>query len=131
MTSARGAARLRHADRGTRLCVGIVLAVVLWLLGISGAAAAEPQIGRFLDKVEAGDLVPGRPWVHRSITMGYDRFPELLIDEKAALLHNLAGRNGRIFFTHDPACAMARITKDELDRIGSVNDKATLHNVLA
>jgi glyoxylase-like metal-dependent hydrolase (beta-lactamase superfamily II) len=23
----------------------------------------------------AADLIPGRPWVHRSITMGYDRFP--------------------------------------------------------
>lgn len=81
--------------------------------------------------VFAGDLVPGRPWVHRSITMGYDRFPELLIDEKAALLKNLADRKGRIFFTHDPECAMARITLDERGRFGSVNDKASLHNLLA
>ena len=29
-----------------------------------------------------GDLVPGVPWVHLPITMGYDRYPELLIDEK-------------------------------------------------
>ncbi len=79
----------------------------------------------------AGDLVPGRPWVHRSITMGYDRFPELLIDEKAHLLTYLAERKGRIFFTHDPACAMARVTLDERGRFGSVNDLAHLHNTLA
>ena len=81
--------------------------------------------------VFAGDLVPGRPWVHRSVTMGYDRFPELLVDEKATLLTSLAERNGRIFFTHDPECAMARITRDERGRFGSVNDKAVLHDELA
>lgn len=74
----------------------------------------------------AADLIPGRPWVHRSITMGYDRFPELLIDEKAALLESLVKRGGRVFFTHDPACAMARITKDEQDRFGSVGRKDAL-----
>ncbi|HJT99193.1 MAG TPA: MBL fold metallo-hydrolase, partial [Rhodanobacteraceae bacterium] len=28
------------------------------------------------------DLIPGRPWVHLPVTMGYDRNAELLIDEK-------------------------------------------------
>ena len=32
------------------------------------------------------DLIPGRAWIHQSITMGYDRFPELLIDEKRDFL---------------------------------------------
>lgn len=81
--------------------------------------------------VFAGDLVPGRPWVHRSITMGYDRFPELLIDEKARLLRDLANRKGRIFFTHDPACALARVTLDERGRFGSIKDQATLNGDLA
>ena len=31
--------------------------------------------------VFAGDLIPGAPWVHLPITMGYDRFPEGLIEE--------------------------------------------------
>jgi len=35
--------------------------------------------------VFAADLIPGRPWVHLPITMGYDRFPELLVDEKNTL----------------------------------------------
>ena len=81
--------------------------------------------------VFGADLVPGRAWVHKSITMGYDRFPELLIDEKSRLMDDLAARNGRLFFTHDPACAIARITKDELGRYGSVNDRRFLRGDLA
>lgn len=81
--------------------------------------------------VFGADLVPGRAWVHKSITMGYDRFPELLIDEKSRLMDDLATRNGRLFFTHDPACAIARITKDELGRYGSVNDRRFLRGDLA
>jgi glyoxylase-like metal-dependent hydrolase (beta-lactamase superfamily II) len=81
--------------------------------------------------VFASDLVPGRAWVHRSITMGYDRFPELLIDEKAAFLMDFAERKGRVFFTHDPECAMARVTRDERGRFGSVNDKSSVYNELA
>lgn len=79
----------------------------------------------------AADLIPGRAWVHRSITMGYDRFPELLIDEKAVIIDDLVQRGGRIFFTHDPACAMARVTRDERGRYGSVNDKRRLSGVVA
>jgi glyoxylase-like metal-dependent hydrolase (beta-lactamase superfamily II) len=81
--------------------------------------------------VFAADLIPGRPWVHRSITMGYDRFPEQLIDEKSKLLTDLAERNGRIFFTHDPGCAMARVTLDERDRFGSTAVVTHLHGTLA
>jgi glyoxylase-like metal-dependent hydrolase (beta-lactamase superfamily II) len=82
--------------------------------------------GRLGPVVFAADLIPGRPWVHRSITMGYDRFPERLIDEKTALMDALVDRGGRVFFTHDPECAMARITRDEHGRYGSVSGKATL-----
>lgn len=59
--------------------------------------------------VFAGDLIPGVPWVHLPITMGYDRYPELLIDEKRKLLSDLVTRNGRLFFTHDPVVAAARV----------------------
>jgi glyoxylase-like metal-dependent hydrolase (beta-lactamase superfamily II) len=79
----------------------------------------------------AADLIPGRPWVHRSITMGYDRFPEQLIDEKVALLDDLTARGGRLFFTHDPDCAMARVTCDERGRYGSVDNKRYLTGVVA
>ncbi len=59
--------------------------------------------------VFGADLVPGAAWVHAPITMGYDRFPELLIDEKTALFTDLAARGGHLVFTHDPAVACARV----------------------
>lgn len=68
--------------------------------------------------VFGGDLVPGAPWVHLPITMGYDRFPEGLIDEKTALLEDLLARNGRLVFTHDPQVAMGRVSRDGKGRFG-------------
>lgn len=65
-----------------------------------------------------GDLIPGAPWVHVPITMGYDRCPEKLIDEKAKLLADLLARRGRIVFTHDPAVAIGRLSRDERGRYG-------------
>jgi len=64
----------------------------------------------------AGDLIPGAPWVHLPITMGYDRYPELLIDEKRALLGDLIERQGRLFFTHDANVAMSGIGRDDRQR---------------
>ncbi len=61
--------------------------------------------------VFAGDLVPGTPWVHLPMTMGYDRFPEQLIDEKAALLGELCERGAWLFYTHDPEVAMSRLQR--------------------
>lgn len=63
------------------------------------------------------DLIPGLPWVRKAITMGYDRFPELLIDEKAALLADLQARGGRLFFTHDPAVALCALGRDEAGQV--------------
>jgi len=66
--------------------------------------------------VFAGDLVPGTPWVHLPITMGYDRYPELLIEEKRSLLEYLIERGGRLFYTHDHATALSGIGRDERER---------------
>ncbi len=66
--------------------------------------------------VFAADLIPGVPWVHAPITMGYDRFPERLIDEKTALLEELLSRGGRLFFTHDAEIAAARVVRDARGR---------------
>lgn len=70
--------------------------------------------------VFAADLIPGQPWVHLPVTMGYDRYPERLIDEKRALLTDLLARGGRLFFTHDPDAAMAVIARDERGRFKPV-----------
>jgi len=59
-----------------------------------------------------GDLIPGAPWVHLPITMGYDRFPEILIGEKEALLNDMVATNGRLVFTHDAQMAVAHIERD-------------------
>lgn len=64
----------------------------------------------------ASDLVPARPWVHVPITMGYDRNPELVVEEKAELLADVVRRGVWVAFPHDPQVAMARITRDDTGR---------------
>jgi len=81
--------------------------------------------------VFVSDLVPGRAWVHLPITMGYDRYPELLIDEKATLLTDLEKRGGRLFFTHDPVFAMGKLTKDERGRFTTTDDLRELRDLAA
>ena len=73
------------------------------------------------------DLIPGRPWVHLPVTMGYDRFPERLIDEKRALLEDLMARDVHLYFTHDPDCALARIVGDDRGRFGTEHEVAELY----
>lgn len=58
------------------------------------------------------DLVPGTAWVNSAITMGYDRFPELLIDEKTALLDYAIAQDATLFFTHDPVHATAKLQRN-------------------
>ncbi|MEO5559045.1 MAG: MBL fold metallo-hydrolase [Dokdonella sp.] len=77
------------------------------------------------------DLIPGRPWVHLPVTMGYDRFPELLIDEKRAFLDDKLARDMRLFFTHDVGCASARVTRDATGRYGTTDEQAELVGVAA
>jgi glyoxylase-like metal-dependent hydrolase (beta-lactamase superfamily II) len=60
-----------------------------------------------------GDLVPGTPWVHLPITMGYDRYPELLIDEKADVLAAIEAEACWAFYTHDPKVAASRIHRED------------------
>ena len=81
--------------------------------------------------VFCADLIPGRPWVHLPVTMGYDRYPELLIDEKRAFLEDKLERNVRLFFTHDAQCATARVTRDERGRFGTADELEELRGVAA
>lgn len=76
--------------------------------------------------VFCADLIPGRPWVHVPITMGYDRYPELLIDEKQRLLADLLARDVRLYFTHDVDCAMAKLTRDGDGRYATRDERAEL-----
>ena len=75
------------------------------------------------------DMIPGRPWVHVPITMGYDRYPEMLIDEKMRFLDDKLARGTRLFFTHDPVCAMASVTRDG-GRYGTANEMTELSGLV-
>ncbi|WP_166207732.1 MBL fold metallo-hydrolase [Cognatiluteimonas telluris] len=77
--------------------------------------------------VFCADLIPGRPWVHVPITMGYDRSAELLIDEKRAFLEDKLARNVHLFFTHDPECALAQVVRDDKGRFSTTHEMAELH----
>ncbi|WP_266171274.1 MBL fold metallo-hydrolase [Dyella subtropica] len=76
--------------------------------------------------VFCADLIPGRFWVHLPITMGYDRWPEKLIDEKRAFLDDKLARDIHLFFTHDHDCALARVTRDERGRYGTADEQREL-----
>jgi len=77
--------------------------------------------------VFCADLIPGRPWVHLPVTMGYDRNAELLIDEKRAFLEDKLARDVHLYFTHDSGCALARVTRDAKGRFGTEHEVAELH----
>ena len=76
--------------------------------------------------VFCADLIPGRPWVHLPVTMGYDRYPEMLIDEKNDFLDDKLARGVRLFFTHDVGCAMAAVQRDEKGRYSTNQEAAEL-----
>ena len=60
-----------------------------------------------------GDLIPGTSWVHAPITMGYDRYPEKLINEKLELYKKVIPQDWWLFFTHDPKISMSKCTRDD------------------
>ncbi len=76
--------------------------------------------------VFCADLIPGRPWVHLPISMGYDRYPEKLVDEKKTFLEDKLARDVRLFFTHDHACASARVARDERGRFTAIDTQPEL-----
>jgi glyoxylase-like metal-dependent hydrolase (beta-lactamase superfamily II) len=75
----------------------------------------------------AADLVPGRAWVHLPITMGYDRFPEQLIDEKAELYRDLIQNDEFLYFTHDPKLAAVRL-REEAGRFQASHELGAFRN---
>jgi len=74
-----------------------------------------------------GDLIPGVPWIHLPITMGYDRFPERLIEEKQALLDRVIAERGWVFLTHDPSTAACRVRRDAKGRYEAYDCEEQVH----
>jgi len=66
------------------------------------------------------DCIPGAPWLHLPITMGFDRYPELLVDEKRQLLERIRQEDGWVLFTHDPALAACRVQENGAGRFAVV-----------
>ncbi|MFI8717717.1 MBL fold metallo-hydrolase [Stenotrophomonas sp. NPDC077464] len=97
---------------------GLMLAEIVGPEQVDG----EPRGG----VVFCADLIPGRSWVHVPITMGYDRNAELLIDEKRSFLEDKLARNVHLFFTHDPDCALAQVTRDEKGRFATAHEQGEL-----
>ena len=76
-----------------------------------------------------GDLVPGTHWVHLPITMGYDRFAEKVIDEKAELYQTSVSKNWWHFYTHDANYCMSKIIKSEKGRFSPENKKESIQKM--
>jgi glyoxylase-like metal-dependent hydrolase (beta-lactamase superfamily II) len=74
----------------------------------------------------AGDLIPGQAWVHAPITMGYDRFPEQLIDEKLALYRDVVEGDWLVFYTHDPKVAASHVARDADGKFAAVRPEPVL-----
>lgn len=107
--------RFHHSDGHTP---GLLLAEIVGPDRVQGEAHGGV--------VFCADLIPGRPWVHVPITMGYDRNAELLIDEKRTFLQDKLARDVHLFFTHDPGCALARVVRDDKGRFGTAHEYAEL-----
>jgi glyoxylase-like metal-dependent hydrolase (beta-lactamase superfamily II) len=75
------------------------------------------------------DLIPARPWVHLPITMGFDRYPEQLIDEKKIFLDEMMQRKIRLVFTHDAQCALATPIQDDKGRYIVTDEYPAISNL--
>ncbi len=84
----------------------------LMLARIETSAAEGAPAFRF-----ASDLIPGTAWVHAPVTMGYDRFPECLVDEKQAYLDDAMACGDLLVFTHDPEVAVAGLARGDSGNI--------------
>jgi len=69
--------------------------------------------GREKRVIFVGDLIPGKHWIHLPITMGYDRFPEKLIDEKECLLEEWEKGEDYLFFTHDVDISLCQVAREK------------------
>jgi hypothetical protein len=76
--------------------------------------------------VEVGPRRVVHPADVDQVTMGYDRYPELLIDEKRRFLQDKTARGVRLFFTHDLACALATPQRDDQQRFGVTLEHPTV-----
>ena len=73
-----------------------------------------------------GDTIPGLAWLHVAITMGYDCFAEMVIDEKTKILQCAVNEHWLLFFTHDVKAVAANCIKNEKGKFVSKNEISSL-----
>ncbi|MEH0019802.1 MAG: MBL fold metallo-hydrolase [Desulfobacter sp.] len=81
--------------------------------------------------VFTGDLIPAHPWVNLPITMGYDRFPEGLVDEKEQFLEQALEAKALLVYPHDPVCAASGLEMDGNTGRIKVSEKMAALSILA
>ncbi len=64
-----------------------------------------------------GDLIPGTAWCHLPITMGYDRYPEKIIDEKDEVYQKAIPESWLMFYTHDSKVAASKLTYNQKNKV--------------
>ncbi len=92
-------------------------------------AEIRSAVGGQAGLVFCADLIPGKPWVHLPVTMGYDRYAERLIDEKRTFLDDKRARGVRLFFTHDAETAMAEVECDERGRYVAIRAQTSVQDM--
>lgn len=121
-----GRLRLIDASEDTSALFGTSRVSFIASFGHTPGLLLAVIAGRHKRLVFCTDLIPGVPWVHLPITMGYDRYPEQLIDEKASLFRDSDLERSWFFFTHDVHTAAARVQLDEKGRFLAHSPLATL-----
>jgi glyoxylase-like metal-dependent hydrolase (beta-lactamase superfamily II) len=81
--------------------------------GHTPAMLVTEIVGHNRGLVLPSDLVPGAAWVHLPVTMGYDRYPERVVDEKSSLLSDAVSRRVWLCFAHDPSIAAGSVARDD------------------
>ncbi|WDP88179.1 MAG: MBL fold metallo-hydrolase [Desulfobacter sp.] len=126
-----GSGRLSLKKEGDRLCLDPVEISFMESQGHTPGMLVSWIRAKDKTLVFTGDLIPAHPWVNLPITMGYDRFPEGLIDEKQQLLDRALKTNALLVYPHDPLCAASYLAKDpERQRVKPANPFSELSMVV-
>ncbi len=84
-----------------------------------------------INLVFAGDLAAGHHWVDLPITMGYDRYPELLVNEKHEMLKRAMDLDAWLVYPHGEYPASKLALDEKKKRFVPVDLTSKLHLVEA
>lgn len=67
------------------------------------------------------DIFPCALWINPVVTTGFDRFPELTVDEKTVYLKRALDENWLVFFCHDPSVSACRVALNDRGRYEAID----------